>query len=163
VRLSDFTRWNAHPGVRICLLLAVCAFGSGAALAQVYPTKPIRIVVPFPAGGWVDTLARLVGPKLTDLLGQPIVVDNRPGAGGNLGADLVAKAAADGYTLLLTTNGHAISPALYRKLPFDAVKDFAPVTQLLATTLVLVANPGFPAATTKELIALAKARPGALN
>jgi tripartite-type tricarboxylate transporter receptor subunit TctC len=163
VRLSGFTSWNAHPGVGICLLLAAYAFGSGAALAQAYPAKPIRIVVPFAAGGAVDTLARLVGPKLTDSLGQPIVIDNRPGAGGNLAADLVAKAAPEGYTVLLTTNGHAISPALYRKLPFDAVKDFAPVTQLLATTLILVANPKFPATTTKELIALAKARPGALN
>ena len=89
MHLSGLARWNAYPGVGVRLLLAVCAFGSGAALAQAYPTKPIRIVVPFAAGGAVDTLARLVGPKLTDSLGQPIVVDNRPGAGGNLAADLV--------------------------------------------------------------------------
>jgi tripartite-type tricarboxylate transporter receptor subunit TctC len=134
-----------------------------AGTAANYPGKPVHIVVPFAAGGAVDALARLVAPGLGESLGQPIVVDNRPGAGGNLAAEAVAKSAPDGYTLLLTTNGHAISPALYRKLPFDAVKDFAPVTQLLATTLILVASPNFSAANTRELIALAKMRPGALN
>jgi len=146
-----------------CFLASGALPGPGVAYAQSYPNKPIHIFVPFAAGGAVDALARIVSPKLGDSLGQPIVVENRPGAGGNLAADLVAKSAPDGYTLLLTTNGHAISPALYRKLPFDAVKDFAPVTQLLATTLILVANPKFPAANTRELIALAKAKPGALN
>ena len=137
---------------------------AGVAHAQsAYPGKPVRVVVPFAAGGAVDALARMVAPGLGELLGQTIVVDNRPGAGGNLAADAVAHSAPDGYTLLLTTNGHAISPALYRKLPFDAVKDFAPVTQLLATTLILVASPNFSAANTRELIALAKAKPGALN
>lgn len=135
----------------------------GVGTAANYPGKPVHIVVPFAAGGAVDALARLVVPGLGESLGQPIVVDNRPGAGGNLAADAVAKSAPDGYTLLLTTNGHAISPALYRKLPFDAVKDFAPVTQLLATTLILVASPNFSAANTRELVALAKAKPGALN
>jgi tripartite-type tricarboxylate transporter receptor subunit TctC len=134
-----------------------------AGTAANYPGKPVHIVVPFAAGGAVDALARMIAPGLGESLGQPIVVDNRPGAGGNLAADAVAKSAPDGYTLLLTTNGHAISPALYRKLPFDAVKDFAPVTQLLATTLILVASPTFSAANTRELISLAKARPGALN
>jgi tripartite-type tricarboxylate transporter receptor subunit TctC len=134
-----------------------------AGTAANYPGKPVHIVVPFAAGGAVDALARMVAPGLGESLGQPIVVDNRPGAGGNLAADSVAKSAPDGYTLLLTTNGHAISPALYRKLPFDAVKDFSPVTQLLATTLILVASPGFSAANTRELIALAKTKPGALN
>lgn len=137
---------------------------AGVAHSQsAYPGKPVRVVVPFAAGGAVDALARMVAPGLGELLGQTIVVDNRPGAGGNLAADAVAHSAPDGYTLLLTTNGHAISPALYRKLPFDAVKDFAPVTQLLATTLILVASPNFSAANTRELIALAKAKPGALN
>jgi tripartite-type tricarboxylate transporter receptor subunit TctC len=148
---------------RIAIIAALAALCAGVAHAQSYPGKPIHIFVPFAAGGAVDALARIVSPKLGDSLGQPILVENRPGAGGNLAADLVAKSAPDGYTVLLTTNGHAISPALYRKLPFDAVKDFAPVTQLLATTLILVANPKFPAANTRELIALARAKPGALN
>jgi len=146
-----------------CFLASGALPGPGVAYAQSYPNKPIHIFVPFAAGGAVDALARIVSPKLGDSLGQPIVVENRPGAGGNLAADLVAKSAPDGHTVLLTTNGHAISPVLYKKLPFDAVKDFAPVTQLLATTLILVANPKFPAANTRELIALAKAKPGALN
>lgn len=145
------------------VLLAALALQPGIALAQSYPSKPIRIVVPFPAGGAVDTLARLVGPKMADGLNQPVLVENRAGAGGNIGADAVAKAAADGYSILLNTNGHAISPALYRKLPFDAVKDFTPVTQLVATTLILVAYPKLPAATLKELIALARSKPGGLN
>jgi tripartite-type tricarboxylate transporter receptor subunit TctC len=105
----------------------------------------------------------MVTPKMSDALAQPVLVENRAGAGGNIGADAVAKAAPDGYTLLLNTNGHAISPALYRKLPFDAEKDFAPISQLVATTLVLVSYPKLPAASVKELITLAKSRPGGLN
>lgn len=144
--------------------LAVALLLAGGNLsAQNYPNRPIRIMVSFAAGGAVDTLARLVGAKLAESLKQPVVVDNRPGAGGNIGAEVVAKAAPDGYTILLTTNGHAISPALYRKLPFDAVKDFIPVTQLVATTLVLVTHPKFSATSVGELIALAKAKPGGLN
>ena len=149
--------------VPISILLALPAVHIGCVLAQSYPARPVHIVVPFAAGGAVDTAARLVGPRLADALKQPVIVDNRPGAGGNIAADSVAKSAADGYTILLTTNGHAISPAIYRKLPFDAVKDFIPVTQLLASTLILVATPGLPAASVKELIALAKSKPGALN
>ena len=144
-------------------LCAALAFGACGAWAQSYPTKPVRIVVPFAAGGAVDTLARLVSPKMSDALHQPVVIDNRAGAGGNLGAEVVAKAAPDGYTILLNTNGHAISPALYRRLPFDAEKDFSAVSQLVATTLVLVAEPKLPATSVKDLIALAKAQPGKLN
>jgi tripartite-type tricarboxylate transporter receptor subunit TctC len=146
------------------MVAAALVLAAGVAHAQsTYPNKPVRVVIPFAAGGAVDALARLVAPGLGESLGQPIVVDNRPGAGGNLAADSVAKATPDGYTLLLTTNGHAISPALYKKLPFDAVKDFVPVTQLLATTLILVASPNFSAANTAELVALARTKPGALN
>jgi tripartite-type tricarboxylate transporter receptor subunit TctC len=145
------------------LVPAALAFSAIMAHAQNYPVKPIRVVVPFVAGGAVDSMARLVSPKMSDALGQPVLIDNRPGAGGNIGADAVAKAAPDGYTILLNTNGHAISPALYRKLPFDVERDFTPVSQLVATTLVLVSNPKLPAASVKELIALAKSRPGGLN
>src|SRR2546423_45255 len=135
----------------------------GDAHAQSYPNKPIRLIVPFAAGGAVDVLARLIGSKLTDALGQPVLVENRPGVGGNLGADAVAKSPSDGYTILQTPNGMAITPALYRSLPFDAVKDFTPVTQLVSSTLILVASPHVNIASTQELIALAKSRPGSLN
>lgn len=146
-------------------LVLLAAFGTtaAAALAQGYPSKPVHIVVPFAAGGAVDTLARLLGAKLADAFNQPVIVDNRPGAGGNLGADAVAKAAPDGYTILQNTNGQAISPALYRALPFDPVRDFIPVTQLVATATVVVANPNLPVSSLNELIALAKSRPGRLN
>ncbi len=136
---------------------------SGGARAQAYPDKPIRIIVPFAAGGAVDALARIFGAKLQDAFKQPVLVENRPGAGGNIATDAVAKAAPDGYTMLLTTNGHAISPSLYKKLPFDPVADFAPITQVVSSSLILVTNPKFPAKDLPELLALARARPGALN
>jgi tripartite-type tricarboxylate transporter receptor subunit TctC len=143
--------------------LATFALHAGPAPAQTYPSKPIRIVVPFVAGGAVDTLARMLGAKLSDTLGQPVIVENRPGAGGNIAADAVAKSPPDGYTILQNTNGQAISPAIYRSLPFDVVKDFIPVTQLVASQLVLVASPKLSATSVAELIALAKAKPGGLN
>lgn len=142
---------------------AVALFGMTPASAQTYPTKPIRIVVPFSAGGAVDLLARIMGQKLSESLGQSVIIENRPGAGGNTAADMVAKSPPDGYTILQVTNGLAISPALYRKLPFDPVKDLAPVTQLVASQLLLVATPSLPAKTAGDLIALAKAKPGSLN
>jgi tripartite-type tricarboxylate transporter receptor subunit TctC len=150
---------------RFWLAIIAIAVGldGGHAHAQTYPSKPVRIIVPFAAGGAVDALARLLSAKLQESLGQPVVVENRAGAGGNTGADAVAKAAPDGYTILQNTNGQAISPALYRSLPFDALKDFAPVTQLVTTSTVLIANPKLPAKSLKELIALAKAKPGSLN
>jgi tripartite-type tricarboxylate transporter receptor subunit TctC len=147
---------------RLCTALAF-ALHAGSAHAQTYPSKPVRIVVPFVAGGAVDTLTRLLGVKLAESFRQPVIVENRAGAGGNIGADAVAKSAPDGHTILITTNGHAITPALYRSLPFDPVKDFIPVTQLVASTLILVANPKLPVTSVKELIALAKAQPGTLN
>jgi tripartite-type tricarboxylate transporter receptor subunit TctC len=133
------------------------------ARAQDYPSRPIRLLVPFAAGGGVDTMARILAAKLTESLRQTVVVDHRPGAGGTLGADAVAKAAPDGYTLLLTVSGLAASPALYKSLPFDPVKDLAAVTQVAASTLLLVVTPKLPVTTTQDLIALAKAKPGSLN
>jgi tripartite-type tricarboxylate transporter receptor subunit TctC len=147
-------------------LLMACALvllGTTPAAAQSYPSKPIRIVVPFVAGGAVDLLARIMGQKLAESLGQTVIIENRPGVGGNAAADQVAKSAPDGHTILQTTNGLAITPALYRKLPFDPVKDLAPVTQLVASQLLLVATPSLPVKTTRELIELAKAKPGTLN
>jgi tripartite-type tricarboxylate transporter receptor subunit TctC len=149
-------------GMAALCLVAFCLHGAGA-FAQTFPGKPVRIVVPFAAGGAVDDLARLIGAKLAASFHQPVVVENHAGVGGNLGADVVAKSAPDGSTILQTTNGQAISPSLYRKLPFDAVADFVPVTQLVASTLVLVAGPSQPVGSTQELIALAKSRPGHLN
>ena len=129
-----------------------------------YPTKPIRIVVPFPAGGTTDILARAVAQKLTETLGQSVVVDNRPGAGGNIGAELVAKSPPDGYTLLMGTVGtHAINPSLYAKMPYDHVKDFVPVILVAGVPNVLVVNPSVPANSVQELIAYIKANPGKVN
>ena len=123
---------------RLCLALSIAlAALAGDALAQSYPNRTIRIVVPFAPGGGVDVLARLVGTKLSELVRQPVVVDHRPGAGGNLGADVVAKSPPDGYTILLTVSGLAVSPALYRTLPFDPLKDLVPVTEVISSTLLL--------------------------
>ncbi len=147
--------------------LALAAFAAaasgGLAFAQEYPSKPIRIIVPFPASSATDIVARTFGQKLSEKWGQPVVIDNRPGAGGNLGTDLAAKAPADGYTLLMGTVANAISASLYTKLNYDFVKDFTPVTLVAITPLVLVANPEVPASNIKELIAYAKAKPGQLN
>jgi tripartite-type tricarboxylate transporter receptor subunit TctC len=147
----------------VAAAFAAFALHAGDAPAQTYPSKPIRIVVPFVAGGAVDTLARMLGAKVSDALAQPVIIENRPGAGGNIAADAVAKSPPDGYTILQNTNGQAISPAIYRSLPFDVVKDFIPVTQLVASQLVLVASPKLSATSVRELIALAKEKPGKLN
>ena len=140
------------------IAFAVWALHASSVSAQTYPTKPIRIIVPFVAGGAVDTLARMMGVKLSESLGQPVIVENRPGAGGNVAADAVAKSPPDGYTILQNTNGQAISPAIYRSLPFDVVKDFVPVTQLVASQLVLA---GSPKLATSSQVPAGNAPPGA--
>jgi tripartite-type tricarboxylate transporter receptor subunit TctC len=150
-------------GLWAAVAAAILLATTGVAGAQGYPNKPIRLLVPFVAGGAVDTLARLLGSKLSEQMGQPVVVENRAGAGGNLAPDALSKAAPDGYTILLTTNGLAISPSLYRTLPFDVHKDFVAVTQVVASQLVIVATPKLSASSIPELIALAKAKPGGLN
>src|SRR4051812_11160601 len=150
-------------GPLLALATAALGLNAGTAHAQRFPAKPVRLIVPFAAGGAVDVLARLLGNKLTEAIGQPVLVENRPGVGGNLGADAVAKSPPDGYTILQTPNGMAITPALYKNLPFDALKDFTPVTQVVASTLILVGSPHLPVTSTRELIALAKAKPGSLN
>jgi len=150
---------------RFCFALAIAlaALNAGDAFAQGYPNRPVRVLVPFAAGGAVDVLARLIGQKLSEGLGQPVIIENRPGAGGNLASDVLAKSAADGYTVLQTVNGIAISPSLYKTLPFDSQKDFTAVTQIVESQLILVANPNLPASNVAEFVALAKSKPGALN
>lgn len=146
----------------LCGVLA--AAGAGVANAQRYPQKAIRFVVAFPAGGGVDVLARTVGNKLSEAWGVPIVVENRPGASGNIGTQLAARAVPDGYTILLGTAGNiAVSPSLYRKLPYDPVKDFAPVILLSAAPNLLAVHPSLTVKSVAELIKLAKARPGEIN
>ncbi len=137
---------------------------SPAAWAQAYPSKPIRIIVPAAAGGITDILGRAVGQKLSEQIGQPVVIDNKPGANGIIGMEAAAKAAPDGHTLVVGyTATLAINPGLYSKLPYDPVKDFAPITPALSLSLVLIAHPSVPAKNLKELIALGKAKPGQLN
>jgi tripartite-type tricarboxylate transporter receptor subunit TctC len=145
----------------ITAIAAPFTFAQGAAN---YPTKPVRLVVPFPAGGTTDILARAVAQTLSEAWGQQVIVDNRPGAGGNIGSDLVAKSKPDGYTLLMGTVGtHAINPSLYKNMPYDHVKDFAPVILVAGVPNVLVVNPSLPVHSVPELIAYAKANPGKLN
>ena len=149
---------------RTLLLAAALAALPMAAFAQGYPSKPIRFVVPYPPGGPLDTIARLLGQKVAESVKQPVIVDNKPGAGGNIGADFVAKAPADGYTILMgAVATHAINPTLYAKIPYDPVRDFSPVTQVASTPNVLVVNPSLPVASVADLVAYAKANPGKLN
>jgi tripartite-type tricarboxylate transporter receptor subunit TctC len=152
-----------HHSAFILLCAALAVFLSPA-LAQQYPSRPVRFVVPFAPGGSTDTLARTIGLKLADALGQQIVVDNRPGANGDIGMMIVAKAPPDGYTILLGYIANlAIAPSLYAKMPYDPVKDYAPVTQIATSPNVLTAHPSVQATSLKELIGLAKAKPGAVN
>jgi tripartite-type tricarboxylate transporter receptor subunit TctC len=145
------------------VLCAIAAFSCAAALAQSWPTKPVRIIVPYPPGGTSDILARALAPGLEAAFGQPFVVDNKPGATGNLGADYVAKS-TDGHTVLLADIGSlAISPSVFKELPFDPVKDFAPVAMVAYSPHILAVHPSVPARNVKELVAYAKANPGKLN
>jgi tripartite-type tricarboxylate transporter receptor subunit TctC len=136
---------------------------SPASAQSSYPVKPVRIVVPSSAGGGTDIIARIVAPKLTQALGQQIVIDNRPGAGTMIGGELVAKAPPDGYTVLMCVSTLATNPVIYRKVPYNAITDFAPVTLVLTASNILVVHPSLPPRTVKELIAFAKARAGQLN
>jgi tripartite-type tricarboxylate transporter receptor subunit TctC len=151
---------------RILALAALAAlpFASSSALAQAWPDKPIRMIVGFAPGGFTDVLARLLGQKLSERLGQSVIVENKPGAAGTLGADLVAKARPDGYTLLLAhSNSNSVAPSLYPKLPYNVVTDFTPIIAVANTPLLLTVNPNVPARDVKEFIALAKSKPGALR
>jgi tripartite-type tricarboxylate transporter receptor subunit TctC len=145
------------------LALAAAAAALDGALAQSYPSGPVRMMVGFPPGGVADILARIVGPKLSDSLGQPVVVENRPGASSNIAAEAVSRAASDGHTLFVFSTANAVNVSLYSKLSYDPVKDFAPVSLLASMANLLVVHPSIPAQSVRELIALAKEKPGQLN
>ncbi len=150
--------------MRLLVLGVALLLSAASALAQSYPAKPIKIVVPFPAGGIADLYARLIGARLTDAWGQPIVVENRTGAGGNIGADAVAKSAPDGYTLVMGSFGtHAVNVSLFSKMPYDPVKDFAPIILVLEAEGLLVVHPSVPAQSVLDLIAYGRAHPGKLT
>jgi tripartite-type tricarboxylate transporter receptor subunit TctC len=149
---------------RRLLLATLVVCGAGQCLAQQYPAKPIRIVVAYPAGGGTDVTARMIAPHLTERWGRPVVIDNRAGGAGMIGAEIVAKSAPDGYTLLLSVSSEmALNVALFRKMPYDPVRDFQPVTLLGTSPSVFVAHPSLPVKSVKDVIALARARPGALS
>ena len=147
---------------RVALLL-IASLAAGASLAQDYPSKPIRMVVPFSPGGSTDALARIVGQKLTERSGQPVIIENRAGAGGNIGAEQVARSAPDGYTLLLGGVPHAISASLYSRLPYELARDLAAIAEIASFPSAIVLHPSLPANSASELIALARARPGRLS
>ena len=145
------------------MLLAVSLFAAAAATAQTYPNRPIRIIVPFGAGGANDVVTRIVATRMTDALGQQVVVDNRTGAGGLIGTDIAAKAAPDGYTLLGTATPHVIFPHLQKKMPYDTLKDFAPIMQIGGQPYAIVVHPSLGVSSIKELMAAAQKQPGAIN
>src|SRR3989442_5688041 len=148
---------------KLLALIALCAAAAGA-LAQGYPANPIRIVVGFPPGGGNDIIARLVGAKMQEAWGQPVVIDNKPGANSIIAAEYVAKSAPDGYTLLVNaTGGMSVNPVLYAKLPYDSLKDFVPISMVAVFPLVLVVHPSLPADSLPELVAYARANPGKLD
>ena len=149
---------------RRTLVAAVLLALGGHALAQdAWPTKPVRMVVPFAAGGSTDVIARMVGQRLSTLWGQPVVIDNRAGAGGNVGADAVAKSPGDGYTLLMASGSVTINPSLYKKMPFDTKKDLLPITNVAQGPMLVVVQDGSPHKTLKDLVAAAKGKPGTIN
>ena len=143
--------------------MLVGIFAAGAAMADGYPARPVRIVSPFPPGGPTDTVARVIATNLSDRLGQQFIVDNRPGAGGNIGMGIVARAAGDGHTILVTSSVYVVNPGLYNTIPYEPYKDFIPVTLAASTPNAIIVHPQFSARTMKDLVAYAKANPGKVN
>lgn len=163
--MLNFTRnFSRRHGLKALAAAALTVAGMAPAAAQNFPSKPINIIVPFSAGGTTDILARIVGQALGTELGQSVIIDNRPGAGGNIGGQAASRAPADGYTLFMGTVGtHAINAALYKKMPFDPIKDFAPLSRVANVPNLLVAHPSQPYKNVQELISYAKANPGKVN
>jgi len=149
--------------VKPCFAAVLLALLNTLAVAQTYPSKPVRIISPYPPGGGNDILARAISPKLGELLGQQVIVENRPGANTIIGTEAVSKAMPDGYTMILVPSSHAINSSLYKKLPYDAIKDFAPITLVGSGPLILALHPSMPTRSVRELVALAKARPDVLT
>jgi tripartite-type tricarboxylate transporter receptor subunit TctC len=145
------------------LLVVCCATGTLAPAQAQYPSRPVRLILPFPPGGGTDATARIIAPKLAGYIGQQVVVENRPGGGANIGAEIAAKSPPDGYTLFMATTAHSVNATLYQSLGYSLVRDFAPVTLLASTANIVVVHPSVPARTVKELVALAKARPDQLE
>src|SRR5712691_9392372 len=141
---------------------AAMTLPAAAGAAESFPTRPIRLIVPYPPGGGTDIVGRVLGQRLAESLGQPIVIDNRGGAGGTIGTALAAKSAPDGYTLLLVPTSHVINPSIYAKLPFDTEKDFAPITMVASAAILMAVHPGVPANTVRDFVEAAKASPRAL-
>lgn len=165
---TGFSRDKTSRGILAAVLAAAVVFLLGGAMvarlgAETYPSKPLRFVLPFPPGGPTDILGRIIGQKLAERLGQPVVPENRPGAGGNLGLEVAAKSRPDGYTIVLASPTLSISPTLYKKLNYDSVKDFAPISLVAQIPNVLLVRPSLPVKSIKELIEYAKANPGKLN
>ena len=151
------------PRLAYAIFAIALVIGPNGAAAQAYPTGPVRIVVPFPAGGGVDTTGRLIGQRLADALGKPFVIDNRPGANGMIGSEIVARSSKDGYTLMVNGANFVTTPSLYSKVTYDPIRDYEPISLLSFAPNVLVVHPSLPVKSVKELVALAKARPGQVN
>ena len=147
----------------LALMVAGAIVSAAACMAQTYPARSIRVIVPFAPGGGTDILTRTIAPRLSDMLGQQLVIDNRAGGGSTIGSEMVSKAAADGYTLLMVDTSYTTNPSLYSKLPYDSARDFAPVSLMAAAPVILIVHPSVPVRTVKEFVALAKAKPGQLN
>ena len=152
--LRTFGLASVFAGMTLC---------AASCMAQTYPAKTVRVIVPFAPGGGTDILTRTIAPKLSETLGQQLVIDNRAGGGSTIGSEMVSKAVADGYTLLMVDTSFTTNPSLYRKLPYDSARDFAPVSLMAAAPVILIVHPSVPVRTVKEFVALAKARPGQLN
>ena len=158
------TRLHSMRAAFVACALILAATSAPDAAAQAFPSKPVKLVIPFPPGGSLDNIGRLIAQKLSEAWGQQVVIENKPGAGGNIGADLVAKSPADGYAVVMgALSTHAVNPNLYAKMPYDAAKDFAPISLVAITPNVLIVNAAMPVTSVKEMIAYAKANPGRTN
>ena len=161
--MGHLSNREVAAGTKSALATWLLVAGSTVVLAQGYPAKEIRVVVPYSPGGGSDVTSRILAQRMSESLGRQLVIDNRAGANGIIGTEIVARAPADGYTLLFVSSPHAVNPSLYRKLPFDTLKDFAPISEVASAPSILVVHPSLPARTVRELVALAKARPGQID